>query len=67
MGARFVRFVATVARIGRTSITMHVDVEAERGKEVIHVTESEVVYVGVDPNLLPADRRPIPLLPGNPA
>jgi acyl-CoA thioesterase YciA len=61
-----VRFVATVARIGRTSITMHVNVEAERGKDVIHVTESEVVYVGVDPKLLPADRRPIPLLPGNP-
>ena len=59
-----VRFVTTVARIGRTSITMHVNVEAERGKEVIHVTESEVVYVGVDPHLPPSDRRPIPLLPG---
>jgi acyl-CoA thioesterase YciA len=59
-----VRFVASVARIGRTSVTMHINVEAERGKEVIHVTEAEVVYVGVDPNLPAADRRPIPLLPG---
>ena len=59
-----VRFVATVARIGRTSVTMHVNVEAERGKEVIHVTAAEVVYVGVDPNLPPGERRPIPLLPG---
>src|ERR1700679_1454833 len=43
-----VRFVCHVKRIGRTSITMHVDVIAERGKEIIHVTEEEVGYVGVD-------------------
>jgi len=59
-----VRFLASVARVGRTSVTMHINVEAERGKEVIHVTEAEVVYVGVDPALPPAERRPIPLLPG---
>lgn len=59
-----VRFIASVTRIGRTSVTMHLNVEAERGKETIHVTEAEVVYVGVDPNLPPAERRPIPLLPG---
>lgn len=58
-----VRFVCTVVRIGRTSITMHVDVVAERGKDVIPVTEAEVVYVGVDPNLSPCERRPLPLLP----
>ncbi len=58
-----VRFVCTVTRIGRTSITMHVNVIAERGKENIAVTEAEVVYVGVDPNLSPAERRPLPLLP----
>jgi acyl-CoA thioesterase YciA len=59
-----VRFLASVARVGRTSVTMHVEVEAERGKDVIHVTSAEVVYVGVDPKLPPAERRPIPLLPG---
>ena len=62
-----VRFVCRVTRIGRTSITMHVDVVAERGKESISVTEAEVVYVGVDPTKPPAERRPIPLLPGLPS
>src|SRR5207248_11758001 len=56
-----VRFVATVARIGRTPITMHVNVEAERGQEVIHGTAAELVYVGVDPNLPPGERRPVRL------
>lgn len=58
-----VRFVCRVLRIGRTSITMHVAVIAERGKEIIHVTDAEVVYVGVDPKLPPEERRPLPLLP----
>jgi acyl-CoA thioesterase YciA len=56
-----VRFLTRVARLGRTSITIHVNVEAERGTEVLHVTEAEVVYVGVDPTS--PDRRPVPLLP----
>jgi acyl-CoA thioesterase YciA len=56
-----VRFLTSVVRLGRTSITMHVRVEAERGGEVRHVTEAEVVYVCVD--LATAERRPIPLLP----
>ena len=45
-----VRFWTRQGRIGRTSITMQVSVEAERGAEVLHVTEAEVVYVGVDPS-----------------
>jgi acyl-CoA thioesterase YciA len=57
-----VRFLTRLIRIGRTSITMQVSVEAERGDQVLHVTEAEVVYVGVDPTTL--DRRPMPLLPG---
>ena len=57
-----VRFLTRLIRIGRTSITMQVSVEAERGDQVLHVTEAEVVYVGVDPTTL--DRRPVPLLPG---
>ena len=43
-----VRFETSVAKIGRTSITMRIQVMAERAGQDIHVTESEVVYVGVD-------------------
>ncbi len=53
-----VRFYARLGRIGRTSITMQVSVEAERGTEVLQVTEAEVVYVGLDP----VGRRPKVLL-----
>src|SRR5438874_8213840 len=58
-----VRFLTRLERLGRTSITMHVRVEAERGTEVLHVTEAEVVYVGIDPTS--PERRPVPLLPGS--
>lgn len=57
-----VRFGTTITRIGRTSITIHVQVHAERGADVIPVTEAEVVYVGVAAN--DPDRRPVPLFPG---
>lgn len=53
-----VRFITRLVRIGRTSITMDVVVEAERGGDVVRVTEAEVVYVGVDP----MTREPRPLL-----
>jgi len=56
-----VRFMTQLVRIGRTSITIQVSVEAERGDQTLHVTEAEIVYVGIDPT--GADRRPIPLLP----
>lgn len=59
-----VRFETSIVRIGRTSITVHIDVIAERGAETIHVTEAEGVFVGVD--LSAADRKPIPLFPQNP-
>lgn len=54
-----VRFLTRPVRLGRTSITMNVKVEVERGTEVLQVTEAEVVYVGVDR----AARRPVPLVP----
>jgi acyl-CoA thioesterase YciA len=54
-----VRFETTVGKLGRTSITMRINVVAERAGQAIRVTEAEVVYVGVDEN-----RRPLPLLPG---
>ena len=57
-----VRFLTRLIRIGRTSITMHVDVEAERDGKVLHVTEAELVYVGVDPSS--AERRPVALIGG---
>ena len=56
-----VRFMTRLVRIGRTSITMHVHVEADRGDKVLEMTEAEVVYVGIDPSS--PERRPVPLLP----
>ena len=56
-----VRFLTRLVRIGRTSITMQVCVEADRGEDVLQVTEAEVVYVGIDPST--RERKPIPLLP----
>ncbi len=53
-----VRFITRQIKLGRTSITVHVQVEAERGTEVLQVTEAELVYVRVDP----LSRRPIPLI-----
>ena len=52
-----VRFLTRPVRVGRTSITMKVRVEADRGQDVLHVTEAEVVYVGVDP--ISPERRPV--------
>lgn len=59
-----VKFQTTPVRLGRTSITMKVDVIAERGAEVIHVTDAEVVYVAVDPTT--PDRHPVPIVPSAP-
>jgi acyl-CoA thioesterase YciA len=56
-----VRFLTRLVRLGRTSVTVHVSVEAERGQQVLQVTEAEVVYVKVSPN--GKDRKPEPLLP----
>jgi acyl-CoA thioesterase YciA len=58
-----VKFLTTCQKIGRTSITMKIDVRAERGTETIAVTTAEVVYVGV--RLEGAERKPIVLLPNN--
>jgi acyl-CoA thioesterase YciA len=55
-----VRFLVRLVRMGRTSVTVHVNVEAERGGQVLQVTEAEVVYAGVD--LSTPERRPVPLL-----
>lgn len=54
-----VSFYADVVRIGNTSITVKVMVDAQRGwgaGEPVRVTEAEIVYVNVDEN-----RRPVPI------
>lgn len=57
-----VRFLVRVERIGRTSITVHVQVEADRAGKTLQVTEAELVYVGVD--MTSPERKPKALLPG---
>src|SRR5215468_7753233 len=57
-----VRFRTALEKFGRTSITMRVRVEAERGPDVLHVTDAEVVYVNIDRS--GPDARPAPLFPG---
>ena len=59
-----VRFETRILRVGRTSVTVRIDVVAERGAETVHVTEAEAVFVGVD--LDTPDRRPVPLFPDKP-
>src|SRR5260370_4547327 len=54
-----VRFLTRLVRIGRTSITVQVHVEAERNGQNLPVTDAEVVYVGVDPA---GDRKPLPFM-----
>jgi acyl-CoA thioesterase YciA len=55
-----VRFLTRLIKLGRTSITMHVNVESERDNTVLQVTEAELVYVGVDAT--GPQRRPVPLV-----
>ena len=54
-----VSFYAEVARVGRTSITVNVEVYAQRGTQeevTVKVTEATLTYVAVD-----AERRPRPV------
>ena len=44
-------FYAQVVRIGRTSITVHVEVEAERNPadpEIVKVTQAKLTFVAID-------------------
>jgi acyl-CoA thioesterase YciA len=53
-------FYAKVERLGRTSVTVHVEVYAERNPEnlqVVKVTEANVTYVAIDRDGKP---RPVP-------
>ncbi len=54
-----VSFNTELVRVGRTSLTVKVTVDAARywnRQEVVRVTEAEITYVNVNP-----DRRPIPV------
>jgi acyl-CoA thioesterase YciA len=54
-----VSFYTELVRIGNTSITVKVEVEAQRFQDpskTVRVTEAEIVYVAVDEN-----RRPTPV------
>src|SRR5262249_25028162 len=56
-----VSFYATITHVGRTSVTVDVQVYAQRnpGKMIcVKVTEASLTYVAVGP-----DRRPLPLSP----
>ena len=44
-----VSFLTKLVRLGRTSITMQVRVEAERDGQTLHVTEAEIVYAAHRP------------------
>ena len=57
-----VSFYAHIVRVGNTSITVHVDVYAERNPanlQVVKVTEANLTYVAIDgqgkPRLIPKD------------
>jgi acyl-CoA thioesterase YciA len=56
-----VTFYTRTVKVGRSSLTVEVEVEVERlgpqgNRETVKVTEAEVVYVAVD-----SDWRPIPI------
>ncbi len=54
-----VSFWTRLQRVGRTSITIHVIVEADRKGELVQVTEAEVTYVTVE--MVDGVRRPVPI------
>ncbi len=58
-----VSYYSQVRRIGRTSITIHVSVEAERDSQEMMLTEAEVTYVAVD--LSDTERSPVPIRGGS--
>jgi len=45
-----------IVRVGKTSVTVHVDVEVDRHSKIIPVTKADLVFVAVDEN-----DRPVPI------
>ena len=58
-----VSFWAALKRVGRTSITIHVMVEADRKGELVQVTQAELTYVAIQ--LADGVRRPVPIRGSN--
>jgi acyl-CoA thioesterase YciA len=60
-----VSFYTETVRIGRTSITIKIEVEATRAdtQERVRVTEAEVVFVAVDKDWRPTPIKPCPVPP----
>ena len=59
-GCQLLSFYATVERIGTTSVTVHVEVYAERNPadpKTVKVTEANLTYVAID-----RDGRPRPIV-----
>jgi acyl-CoA thioesterase YciA len=54
-----VSFWTNLVRVGTSSITMHVTVEAERDGQTVKLTEATVTYVAV--NLQDSQRRTVPI------
>lgn len=52
-------FWTRLVRVGKTSITMHVEMDAERDGQTQKLTEAEVTYVAIESTGL--TRRPIPI------
>ena len=54
-----VSFWTRMVRVGTTSVTIHVSVEAEREGQAVRLTEAEITFVAIDP--LAPERRPRPI------
>jgi len=54
-----VSFWTRRVKVGRTSITMHVHVEADRRGDLVHLTEAEITFVAVAES--DGHRRPVPI------
>jgi acyl-CoA thioesterase YciA len=52
-----VTFYTETTRIGRTSVTVHVDVVTDRGGKRVSVTKADLTYVAID-----AEGRPTPVV-----
>lgn len=54
-----VSFYATTTKIGKTSVSVHVDVEVDRDGEIVPVTQADLTYVCVDTQgkPIPVERR----------
>lgn len=54
-----VSFWTEILRIGRTSLTIHVRVEAERDGKILQLTDADVTYVAVE--LSGTERKTVPV------